>query len=109
MAHGRRGTDLSLRRGQGGLEAKGKAGVGSCRVETSRAGPPPAACGLVGLGAFFSLFLFGSAASLSSLLPAQPDYWLQEACYTAYKDAPLLVQRITVGLTVVFKTTQLNI
>lgn len=40
MAHGRRGTDLSLRRGQGGLEAKGKAGGGSCRVETSRAAPP---------------------------------------------------------------------
>lgn len=92
------------------MASKRKEKPGWGAAESRRAEPPPpAACGLVGLGAFFSLFLFGSAASLSSLLPAQPDYWLQEACYTAYKDAPLLVQRITVGLTVVFKTTQLNI
>lgn len=92
------------------VASKRKEKPGGGAAESRRAEPPPpAACGLVGLGVFFSLFLFGSAASLSSLLPAQPDYWLQEACYTAYKDAPLLVQRITVGLTVVFKTTQLNI
>lgn len=77
------------------------------RAEPSRAAPPPPA-GWLGWAFFFSLFLFGSAASLSSSLPAQPGHWLQEACYTAYRDAPLLVQRITAGLTEVFKTTQLN-
>lgn len=88
-------------------ERKSRGGELPSRAEPSRAAPPPPA-GWLGWAFFFSLFLFGSAASLSSSLPAQPGHWLQEACYTAYRDAPLLVQRITAGLTEVFKTTQLN-